>query len=293
MSDHITTEQMRLMANGDPAFRNHDRHDALRSAADLLDDLKTKLTAMTERDAQWNEKWKATVDLMMQAKAEREKLQAFKTFVHARLDAMEVPADPPGKHRDEGCRVGQRLAWLEAEREAVFSDLVEQTKELNEIFGTIRNFLAEECGRADVKNPVGAIMSACKMMRDGRDKLQTLASSVNDIRNSIIGLQTVNWSEHIYPLVAALDAAGIQGLTFPEAREKFLALSMRAVSAEDNCDRLKGALIDICAAVPAHGEGGFFWENHDENGNYLGSTFVDPVQVVQGIQEIAQKAIRP
>lgn len=42
----------------------------------------------------------------------------FKTFVHATLGTMDVPPDPPGKHRDEGCRVGQRLEWLQADRDA-------------------------------------------------------------------------------------------------------------------------------------------------------------------------------
>ncbi len=40
-------------------------------------------------------------------------LKKFKAFVHQTLDRMGVPSDPPGKHRDEGCRVGQRLAWLD------------------------------------------------------------------------------------------------------------------------------------------------------------------------------------
>jgi hypothetical protein len=43
---------------------------------------------------------------------ERIKLQAFKDFVHNRLDIAGVPVDPPGEHRDRGCRVGQRLAAL-------------------------------------------------------------------------------------------------------------------------------------------------------------------------------------
>jgi hypothetical protein len=52
-----------------------------------------------------------------QLTAERDKLQAFKDFVHKRLDAAGVPADPPGEHRDRGCRVGQRLAVLIEERD--------------------------------------------------------------------------------------------------------------------------------------------------------------------------------
>ena len=48
-------------------------------------------------------------------RAERDKLQKFKDYVQARLDAMGVPADPDSPHKAEGCRVGGRLDWV-AER---------------------------------------------------------------------------------------------------------------------------------------------------------------------------------
>lgn len=41
--------------------------------------------------------------------AERDKLQAFKDFVHARLDAGGVTKNPNGPHSAEGCRIGDRL----------------------------------------------------------------------------------------------------------------------------------------------------------------------------------------
>lgn len=37
------------------------------------------------------------------------KLQAFKDYVHQRLDEAGIPTHPPGEHSDAGCRVGQRL----------------------------------------------------------------------------------------------------------------------------------------------------------------------------------------
>lgn len=43
---------------------------------------------------------------------------------------------------------------------------------------------------------------------------------INDIRNNIIGTQTVNWSEHVYPLVSALKEVGMKGLEYPDAREQ-------------------------------------------------------------------------
>lgn len=47
-----------------------------------------------------------------QIKAERDKLQAFKDWVHAYLDRHGVPHHPPGTHGAEGCRIGDRMDWL-------------------------------------------------------------------------------------------------------------------------------------------------------------------------------------
>lgn len=41
-----------------------------------------------------------------------ERLQKFKDYVHATLTDMGIPEDPPGQHRDAGCRIGQRLALV-------------------------------------------------------------------------------------------------------------------------------------------------------------------------------------
>lgn len=37
------------------------------------------------------------------------KLQAFKDYVHKRLDAAGIPVDPESPHKAEGCRIGGRL----------------------------------------------------------------------------------------------------------------------------------------------------------------------------------------
>jgi hypothetical protein len=73
-------------------------------------------------------------------------------------------------------------------------------------------------------------------------KLRTALDKINDIRNSIIGLQRINWSEHIYPLVAALDAAGLVGMGYDKARPKFVALVDRANAAEADVTRLREAI---------------------------------------------------
>ncbi len=50
------------------------------------------------------------------------------------------------------------------------------------------------------------------------EKYRKALDKINAIRNSIVGAQAVDWSEHIYPLVAALDEAGFKGQTYEEAR---------------------------------------------------------------------------
>ena len=45
-----------------------------------------------------------------------------------------------------------------------------------------------------------------------------------DIRNSIVGTQNINWSAHIYPLVAALNEAGFEGEGYDVAHEKAVTL---------------------------------------------------------------------
>ena len=49
------------------------------------------------------------------------------------------------------------------------------------------------------------LLAALDACRAERDALSAALGKINDIRNSIIATQSVNWSEHIYPLVAVLN----------------------------------------------------------------------------------------
>lgn len=73
-------------------------------------------------------------------------------------------------------------------------------------------------------------------------QLEALGEKINAIRNSIIGLQKLNWSEHVYPLVAALNDAGFDGMEYPEARQNFGTMLERAVKAEDRADAAEAEL---------------------------------------------------
>jgi hypothetical protein len=64
----------------------------------------------------------AAPDLLAEVRAlraERDALQRFKDFVHRRLDTAGVPTHPDGPHSKEGCRIGDRLDLVVAERDAL------------------------------------------------------------------------------------------------------------------------------------------------------------------------------
>jgi len=77
-----------------------------------------------------------------------------------------------------------------------------------------------------------AYHSVVTALQEEVGRLRTAIGKVNAIRNSIIGCQKMNWSEHIYPLVAALNEAGIEGQDYPEAREYVGTMLERTLAAE-------------------------------------------------------------
>ena len=77
--------------------------------------------------------------------AERNKadaLAAFKAWTHSWLDAHGVPADPdPEKTRATGCRIGGRMEWLWARRDA----LREELKVARDALQESARMLCEQC----------------------------------------------------------------------------------------------------------------------------------------------------
>lgn len=57
---------------------------------------------------------------------EIQKLQAFKDYVHGRLDEAEIPTNPDGPHSEKGCRIGDRL-------DVVFDTMADLIDKLNEV----------------------------------------------------------------------------------------------------------------------------------------------------------------
>lgn len=51
----------------------------------------------------------AVIKELRELRAARDKLQAFKDYVHQRLDDSDIPTHPDGPHSQKGCRIGDRL----------------------------------------------------------------------------------------------------------------------------------------------------------------------------------------
>jgi len=71
---------------------------------------------------------------------------------------------------------------------------------------------------------VGLLDEACEQPVAGEDGLRVALVKIDAIRNSIIGFQNVGWSDHIYPLVAALEKAGFRGLGYEKAKANVQAM---------------------------------------------------------------------
>ena len=72
--------------------------------------------------------------------------------------------------------------------------------------------------------------------------MRAALQKISEIRDSIIGLQKFNWSEHAHPLVAALDAAGFTGTPYEIAHKNTGTLLEQINTAEAEITHLKAQL---------------------------------------------------
>ena len=71
------------------------------------------------------------------------------------------------------------------------------------------------------------------------ERLKSALTKISGIRDSMIGCQKVNWSEHVYPLVAALDETGFEGASYEVARDQIGTLLERTNKAEAEVEELR------------------------------------------------------
>jgi hypothetical protein len=135
-----------------------------------------------------HELWKAAEEVVVGLTEERDKLQAFKNWVHAYLDGKGVPHHPPGTHGAAGCRIGDRMDWVWAERDrlrdrnAFLQGELEKVNELGRLWGfgqgelnddiadclrTVIDRLAAEL--AELRAACDPIRRCAKLSKEGTD----------------------------------------------------------------------------------------------------------------------------
>ena len=79
-------------------------------------------------------------------------------------------------------------------------------------------------------------------------------------------------------------------MTSPEGVSAYIKAAFDAQAAE--IERLLASLHKLASTVPASdGGGGLFFEHHGPDGEYLGCEYVDPMAVIQEMEDIARNAI--
>lgn len=123
--------------------------------------------------------------------------------------------------------------------------------------------LCDLCSEIYMKDSSAVVISADAVrlianLKSERDKYKEALDRINDIRNSIIAHQTVNFSEHVYPLVKHLDAAGIKGMHYPDAlayygsvTDRLVATVEKVASLEAERDALKEIVTELHQLVVA------------------------------------------
>jgi hypothetical protein len=79
---------------------------------------------------------------------------------------------------------------------------------------------------------------------DECERLRFALERISAIRDSIVGMQGFNFSEHAYPLVAALDAAGFKGAGHDIARENLGTLIEQRAALESDLSTVRASLAE-------------------------------------------------
>ena len=78
---------------------------------------------------------------------------------------------------------------------------------------------------------------------------------------------------------------------YQRLREIHQATVDQLTSAKSALEKARDKLDAAQRSMPAFHEGGFYFERHDMDGNYIGSENVDPIFVVQGLDQAVTEAL--
>lgn len=92
---------------------------------------------------------------------------------------------------------------------------------------------------------IEAVLADRTALRDEVKALREALQKVSDIRDSIVGMQGFNFSEHAYPLVAVLNAAGFKGAGYEISRKNLGTLIEQIKAAEEQRDSLARRVVEV------------------------------------------------
>lgn len=184
----------------------------------------TRLRDVEKELSEYAAKWDVHSARAIDAERERDDAKESEQESYARYQVA-------AKERDEA-----RADWQEQQRNFVEAStaLLKMRGELDEARAELAAAIAGNWREASTH-----LRERAEIAEKERDEAWASLTKINDVRNSIVGAQTMNWSEHVYPLVAALEAAGVAGMPYPEARENVGTLIERATSAEARVKELE------------------------------------------------------
>ena len=113
--------------------------------------------------------------------------------------------------------------------------------------GAVETIASQLRRNAHMQGVAQSLQSQLAAANERCAELTGLGDKVNAIRNSIIGAQSFNFSEHAYPLVAALNEAGFVGLPYPEAKENLGMLIDQLAAERERADGLQ-KIVDAARA---------------------------------------------
>jgi hypothetical protein len=130
-----------------------------------------------------------------------QKLQRFKDWVHAYLDAQGVPHHPPGTHGAEGCRIGDRMDWLmDRLRKAEAQQAEQGDGGVNEAVSKVRaarervadrmtdGCKCDECNYVRVVDELlAALTQPPRQSEDGRLRWISVKERLPDIATDVLG----------------------------------------------------------------------------------------------------------
>jgi hypothetical protein len=113
------------------------------------------------------------------------------------------------------------------------------------LYMTCRNPSCRSIGWTDNVSAMSVIGTLESKLESAQSRIAVLESTlkkIDAIRNDIVGRQTVGWSRHIYPLVAALEESGFEGIGYEKAKEAAVTMDQENAELREKVKRATALL---------------------------------------------------